>query len=59
MKKGLEIRKSVLSLHRNKSQGNTNCWKDLVAQPVEHLTFNQRVLGSNPSQITNKFHKAL
>ena len=27
---------------------------DLVAQLVEHLTFNQRVLGSNPSQITKK-----
>ncbi len=27
---------------------------DLVAQLVEHLTFNQRVLGSNPSQITFK-----
>ncbi len=27
---------------------------DLVAQLVEHLTFNQRVLGSNPSQITTK-----
>ena len=25
---------------------------DLVAQLVEHLTFNQRVLGSNPSGIT-------
>ncbi len=27
---------------------------DLVAQPVEHLTFNQVVLGSNPSGITFK-----
>ena len=26
--------------------------KDLVAQPVEHLPFKERVLGSNPSQIT-------
>jgi hypothetical protein len=25
---------------------------DLVAQSVEHLTFNQVVLGSNPSEIT-------
>lgn len=25
---------------------------DLVAQPVEHLTFNQRVPGSSPGQIT-------
>ena len=25
---------------------------DSVAQSVEHLTFNQRVLGSNPSGIT-------
>jgi hypothetical protein len=27
---------------------------DYVAQLVEHLTFNQRVLGSNPSVITTK-----
>ena len=27
---------------------------DLVAQLVEHLTFNERVLGSNPSQVTKK-----
>jgi len=27
---------------------------DLVAQPVEHLTFNQRVPGSNPGEITIK-----
>ena len=26
---------------------------DSVAQPVEHLTFNQRVSGSNPDRITN------
>ncbi len=25
---------------------------DLVAQQVEHLPFKERVLGSNPSQIT-------
>jgi hypothetical protein len=25
---------------------------DLVAQPVEHLTFNQGVMGSNPIEIT-------
>ena len=24
-----------------------------VAQPVEHLTFNQRVVGSNPAGLTN------
>lgn len=30
--------------------------KDLVAQLVEHLTFNQRVMGSNPIEITNKKH---
>jgi hypothetical protein len=28
--------------------------KDLVAQLVEHLTFNQRVMGSNPIEITKK-----
>jgi hypothetical protein len=28
--------------------------KEPVAQPVEHLTFNQRVDGSNPSGLTNK-----
>ncbi len=27
---------------------------DLVAQQVEHLTFNQVVLGSNPSEITHR-----
>ncbi len=27
---------------------------DLVAQLVEHLTFNQRVMGSNPIEITEK-----
>ena len=27
-----------------------------VAQPVEHLTFNQEVLGSSPSALTNKFN---
>ncbi len=25
---------------------------DLVAQPVEHLTFNQGVMGSNPIEVT-------
>lgn len=35
-----------------------NAWQkdtfrvDFVAQPVEHLTFNQRVPGSNPGEIT-------
>jgi hypothetical protein len=28
--------------------------KEPIAQPVEHLTFNQRVDGSNPSGLTNK-----
>jgi hypothetical protein len=32
---------------------------DSVAQSVEHLTFNQRVLGSNPSWITPNGSKAL
>ncbi len=27
---------------------------DLVAQLVEHLPFKERVLGSSPSQVTNK-----
>src|SRR4051794_1764087 len=27
-----------------------------VAQPVEHLTFNQEVLGSSPSALTNEFN---
>ena len=27
---------------------------DLVAQLVEHLTFNQRVPGSSPGQVTKK-----
>lgn len=27
---------------------------DLVAQLVEHFTFNERVLGSSPSQVTKK-----
>ena len=27
-----------------------------VAQPVEHLTFNQEVLGSSPSALTNKIN---
>jgi hypothetical protein len=31
--------------------------EELVAQPVEHLTFNQRVLGSNPSQFTSKIKR--
>ncbi len=40
-----------------------NWGKDPVAQPVEHITFNDRVLGSNPSGITlfkiKVFHKNL
>lgn len=28
---------------------------DLVAQSVEHLTFNQGVMGSSPIEITTKF----
>jgi hypothetical protein len=31
--------------------------EELVAQPVEHLTFNQRVLGSNPSQFTSEIKR--
>lgn len=31
-----------------------NSWIDLVAQLVEHYTFNVRVLGSNPSGVTKK-----
>ncbi len=31
-----------------------NVRQDLVAQLVEHLPFKERVLGSSPSQITNK-----
>ena len=27
-----------------------------VAQPVEHLTFNQGVMGSNPIGLTNNFN---
>ncbi len=27
---------------------------EFVAQSVEHLTFNQRVAGSNPTELTNK-----
>ena len=27
-----------------------------VAQPVEHLTFNQRVVGSNPAGLTNSYN---
>jgi hypothetical protein len=30
----------------------TNSENDSVAQPVEHLTFNQRVVGSNPARVT-------
>lgn len=33
--------------------------QDSVAQPVEHLTFNQVVLGSNPSRITKPWCNAL
>ena len=29
-------------------------FEEPIAQPVEHLTFNQRVDGSNPSGLTNK-----
>ena len=32
--------------------------KDLVAQLVEHLPFKERVLGSNPSQVTILAHVA-
>ncbi len=32
--------------------------KDLVAQLVEHLPFKERVLGSNPSQVTKLAHVA-
>lgn len=27
-------------------------WEERVAQPVEHLTFNQGVMGSNPIALT-------
>ena len=30
--------------------------KEPVAQPVEHLTFNQRVSGSNPDGLTNRIN---
>ncbi len=32
-----------------------HCTLERVAQPVEHLTFNQRVLGSSPSALTNVY----
>ena len=30
-------------------------WLERVAQSVEHLTFNQRVMGSNPIALTKIF----
>jgi hypothetical protein len=32
-------------------------FEEPIAQPVEHLTFNQRVDGSNPSGLTNKINE--
>jgi hypothetical protein len=32
----------------------TTLFKERVAQLVEHLTFNQEVMGSNPIALTNK-----
>ena len=37
----------VLYLHPHSNE-------DLIAQLVEHLPFKERVLGSSPSQVTNK-----
>ena len=34
-----------------------NAWSEPVAQVVEHLTFNQVVLGSSPSGLTNKIKR--
>ena len=33
--------------------------REPVAQPVEHLTFNQEVAGSNPAGLTNNFNHLL
>ncbi len=32
----------------------TSCWKDSLAQLVEHNTFNVGVLGSSPKRITER-----
>jgi hypothetical protein len=38
-------------------EGSGSSEFDLVAQLVEHYTFNVRVLGSNPSGITQKLSR--
>ncbi len=54
MQNAWQNKKRVLHLRRNQPKGRINVGKDHVAQLVEHLTFNQRVLGSNPSVVTKK-----
>ena len=57
----MEFRAAPTSFRRNPAHcidlGNARpIWSGLeepVAQPVEHLTFNQRVSGSNPDGLTN------
>ncbi len=45
----------VLYLHPHNEHDTPTYTVDSVAQLVEHLTFNQRVSGSNPDRITNYF----
>lgn len=40
--------------HRADAATPTTLLKERVAQLVEHLTFNQEVMGSNPIALTNK-----
>lgn len=49
--KNFEYKNKAISLHSLCKKSKTG---DSVAQLVEHITFNDGVLGSNPSGITSK-----
>ena len=53
----LDLKIKILYLHPHSG----NEIKDLIAQLVEHNTFNVGVLGSSPSQVTklNEFQNAM
>jgi hypothetical protein len=41
-----------LALRDTAIAGQTPVWWELVAQSVEHVTFNHGVMGSNPIELT-------
>jgi hypothetical protein len=58
VKRFAELKKgSIFAAQSAERHSKEEIVEELVAQPVEHLTFNQRVLGSNPSQFTLKIER--